>query len=184
MRRIVGTALGTAVLVGTMLFGGTAAFAQSGGAIKLISPVNASDTGNKPIPVVFTGAVGDYGTTVNVNAAGKNDTNGNFTKVTLKKGGFTVDSSSLNAAFNSSGAPADFNSDNCSGSISVGPATATIVSGSGTGSYKGISGSVDLTATVAVILPKKNGSCNTSNNANALAAYGVLTGSGTVSFGS
>ncbi|HEY2564800.1 MAG TPA: hypothetical protein VGI44_13880 [Acidimicrobiales bacterium] len=182
MRRIIGAALGSAVLIGSMLFGGTAAFAQSGGAIKVFSPVNTSNTGNKPTPVVFTGAIGDYGTTVSVNSAGKSDSNGNFTKITLKKGGFTVDSSSLNAAFNSSGAPSDFNSTNCSASISVGPATVTIVSDSGTGAYKGISGSVDLSANLALILPKKNGSCNTSNSANPVAAYGALTGSGTVSF--
>jgi hypothetical protein len=180
MRRIIGATLGSTVLVGSVLFGGTAAFAQSGGAIKVFSPVNASNA-NKPTPVVFTGAIGDYGTTLSVNSAGKSDGNGNFTKITLKKGGFTVDSSNLNAAFSSSGAPTDFNSTNCSGSISVGPATATIVSGSGTGAYKGISGSVDLSATVALILPKKNGSCNTSNSANPVAAFGALTGSGTVS---
>jgi hypothetical protein len=64
----------------------------------------------------------------------------------------------------------------------VGPVNLPIVGGSGTGAYKGIAGSVDLTATGALILPMKNGSCNTSNNANPVAGYGFITGTGSVSF--
>ena len=171
------------MLLGSLFFGATAAFGQStGGAIKVFGPASVTSSGNKPTPVVFTGAIGDHGTTVSVNSAGKMDGNGNFTKITLKKGGFTVNSTNLNSAFSNLGAPPDFNSQNCSGSFTVGPVSLPIVGGSGTGAYKGIAGSVDLTATGALILPMKNGSCNTSNNANPVAGYGFITGTGSVSF--
>jgi hypothetical protein len=183
MNRVVKAAVGLAVLFGSLLFGATAAFGQStGGAIKVFGPASVSNSGNKPTPVVFTGAIGDYGTTVSVNSAGKNDGNGNFVKITLKKGGFTVNATNLNSAFNALGAPPDFNSQNCSGSFTVGPVNIPIVGGSGTGAYKGIAGSVDMTATGALILPTKNGSCNTSNNANPVSGFGFLSGTGSVSF--
>jgi hypothetical protein len=66
-------------------------------------------------------------------------------------------------------------------------ATAPITFVSGTGLYKGISGTVSLTETAAFILPrytsgKNKGKCNESNSAAPLAEWGALSGSGTVSF--
>jgi hypothetical protein len=159
------------------------AFGQStpsGGAVKVWGVLNAS---NKPSAVVITGAIADYGTTQSVNSSGKPDENGNNVKVTLKKGTFTVDTSQLNSALNSA-QPTDFNATNCSASETVSSVTVPIVSGSGTSAYKGISGSLNMSAMLALILPKtKSGSCNMSNSATPVATWGAVTGTGTVSFG-
>jgi hypothetical protein len=54
---------------------------------------------------------------------------------------------------------------------------------SGTKAYAGISGTVDVIATAAFILPlTKSGQCDTSGNVNPTARWGAITGSGTVSF--
>jgi hypothetical protein len=132
---------------------------------------------------VITGAIADHGTTQGVNSSGKPDENGNYVKVTLKKGTFTVDVSQLNSALNNA-QPTDFNASNCSASETVSSIAVPIVSGSGTSSYKGISGSLNLTAMLALILPKtKSGSCNMSNSAVPVASWGAVTGTGTVSYG-
>jgi hypothetical protein len=58
----------------------------------------------------------------------------------------------------------------------------------GTGLYAGITGTLKLTITEAFILPvyasgKNKGQCNESQNAQPVADYGSIIGSGTVSFG-
>jgi uncharacterized membrane protein len=151
------------------------------GTIKVWGVVNSSDT-NNPTPVLVTGVIGDYGTVQTVNSSGKPDGNGNYFKLTLHKGTFTVNGKQFNAAFSTAGnPPPDYNSTNCTGSFSVGPVPAPALSG--TGAYAGISGSVDLTAQLALLLPRtKSGSCNTGNNVNPLGFWGQITGQGTVSF--
>ena len=57
----------------------------------------------------------------------------------------------------------------------------------GTGLYSGITGTLHVTITEAFILPvyasgKNKGQCNESQNAQPVAAYGSIIGSGTVSF--
>jgi hypothetical protein len=49
---------------------------------------------------VFVGAIGEYGTAVNVDKNGKVNPNGNFVKVKLKKGTFEIDSTALNKEIN------------------------------------------------------------------------------------
>ena len=101
----------------------------------------------------------------------------------LPKGSFIVNSTELNNGFNSNSAPADYNSTTCSASVTF-TAPVPIVAGSGKGAYVGITGSINLTAQAAFILPKtKSGSCNQANNVQPVGAFGALTGSGTVSFG-
>jgi hypothetical protein len=89
----------------------------------------------------------------------------------------------LDKAFSSS-AP---NPSNCSVWVSA-TATAPIVAGSGTGAYKGITGSFKATGTAAVVWPKytsgkKKGQCNFSGSAPTLKQGLVVLGSGTVSLG-
>lgn len=174
--------VGGSVAVGVLLVGPAVASGQgTGGQIRVWGVANPNSS-NKPSPVVITGAIADYGTTQSVNSSGKPDESGNFVELTLKKGSFRVDTSQLNAKF-ASAQPSDFNPTNCSGSISVGPVDIPVVKGKGTGSYKGITGSIQMTGEVALILPKnKSGSCNTSNSANPVSGWGVVTGNGSVSF--
>ena len=175
---------GTAI-AGVLLVGSGTALAQtpSSGSIRVWGLAEVTGPTNKPSPVVVTGVIGDYGTTQSVNSSGVPDENGNYVKVTLRMGTFVVNITQLNQLFGSL-QPTEFNSANCSAVFTAGPASVPIKSGSGTGSYKGISGTLSMTVNMAAIAPKtKSGSCNMSNSASPVAGWGTVTGSGSVSFG-
>lgn len=151
------------------------------GRIKVWGYIDAASSANKPSPLVITGLFADHGTTVSVNRQNKLDESGSFVRVTLTRGGFLVNTAAFDAAF-AKGAPKDFNPKDCSGSIAIGPAPVPIVAGTGTGAYQGITGSLNLSGHLALILPKKaNGQCNM--NANPAAGWGTVTGAGTVHLG-
>lgn len=168
-----------AVMLGGVLFGANAAFGASapmmGGAIQVwVTPSLSGNGGGK---VLVTGALADYGTGQNENAAGKADTKGTYKRLVLKHGTIFINLTKF-ATANRNANPTMYNKSDCSVVIDV-SAPAAIVSG--TGAYAGITGSVNLTAKFAFILPKTNkGTCNESNNANPIDQYGVVTGSGTV----
>jgi hypothetical protein len=149
-----------------------AAATPQGGKIRVFV-TNTSATKGK---ILITGAIADYGTTLSVDGNGKPNPNGNFEKVTLKQGGFTVDGTALNKKLDQS-KPA-VNKTNCSLSFS-GTAPTTI--GDGTGAYAGITGKIAITVTFAEIGPKTAKGCNF--NGNGLAGYQAITGTGSVSFG-
>lgn len=95
--------------------------------------------------------------------------------VTLSKGGFVVDGSKLKFKFS-------INADTCFATVIEG---GTISLHRGRGAYKGISGKLSVSGKIFAVLPRlKNGKCNEANNAAALGAAGVLSGSGTVTLGS
>jgi hypothetical protein len=172
--------IGVLLLAGALLFGDMAASAQSspaGGTIKVwVTPNNSGPGGT----ILITGAIADHGKTLNVNAAGKTDTNGNYVKLELKKGMMLVNSTQFNSILNNA-QPTDYDATTCSASV-TGTGPVQIVSG--TKAYSGITGSLTLTATFAFIGPfTKKGQCNTSNNAAPVAQWSAITGSGTVSFG-
>jgi hypothetical protein len=125
--------------------------------------------------MLFTGAIGDYGTPRTVNASGKATSNGDYGLAILKKGTILVNLSQFNAATNN--ANPSPNSSNCSVSFTT---SARVQIVRGTGAYAGITGSVTFNADFAGILPKtNNGACN--DNANPMAKFITITGSGTVS---
>ena len=172
--------VGSVVVLCVVSLSAGVALGQSGtsGSIKVWVNLPVTSNGNAPNPIVITGVIGDYGTAISVNGKGKSDANGNFERIRLKKGKFTVNGTAVNQALNNA-SPSDFNSATCSASITAGPVTIPIVDGSGTGAYSGISGSVTLNADLAFVGPKtKSGSCNMK--ANPLAGFGVITGTGTV----
>jgi len=177
--RVAQTALGAAVLCGGLLFGGAAAFAQapSGGAIQVWGTPAAN--GNGGGSVLFTGAIGDSGKSAKVNSSGKPTKNGTYTLLELKKGTILINPTQLNAAMSNAN-PTSFNSTTCSGSVT---ATEPVPIVSGTKAYAGISGTVNVTAIFALVLPLTNGKCDMNTNANPIAQYGSITGSGTVSLG-
>jgi hypothetical protein len=134
--------------------------------------------------IVITGAIGDYGTATSTDQNGKVDKNGNFVVIALKKGTFKVDSTALNQATNN--VQPTVNSATCS---ATGTGSGPVTLMDGTGLYGGISGTLNITETFAFIGPpfksgSKKGQCNLSGNAQPLAQYASLTGSGTVAFGS
>jgi hypothetical protein len=149
-----------------------AAATPQGGKIRVFI-TETSATNSK---IVITGAIGDFGTAVSVDANGKVDANGAFEKITLKQGGFLVDGTGLNKALNH--AKPTFNKTNCSFVFSgTGPTTLS----DGTGAYAGITGKIAITLTFAGIAPKTAKGCNfKSNKVNG--GYQSITGTGNVSF--
>ena len=168
--------LGATVLVGALLLGSGAALGQtpSGGAVQVWGTPGNNGGGS----VLFTGAIADSGKSASVNASGEPTKNGNYKLLKLKKGTILINGTQLNAALNNA-SPTEFNSTTCSGSFT---ATAPVPIVSGTKAYAGISGTANITVTFAVVLPLTKGTCNTNTNANPIAQYGSIAGTGTVSF--
>ena len=127
--------------------------------------------------VVATGAIGDYGTSVSVDRDGHPDPQGDYARVTLKHGAFTIDGRAFNKSL--SRARPSINPRTCS-FVVKGQGRAP-VSG-GTGTYAGISGALTLRSTFAAIVPRgSTGSCRFASNSN-LSQYLSVTASGPVSF--
>jgi len=172
------------VLVCALAVGGSAmATSRSpfigGGKIRIFADASSNGPVSK---ILFTGAIGDYGTATSIDKNGKVDQNGNYVKIALKKGTFEIDSTALNAKLKN--APGVFNKTTCSFSFS-GSGRVTLFNG--TGLYQGISGSASVTLTFGGIGPRlttgaHKGECNPSQNAKALSQYGAIIGSGVVTF--
>jgi hypothetical protein len=181
--RVAKAALSVAVL-GSVLLGGSPAFAATlpstpaGGSVKLF----ATPSNGLRATILMTGAIGDYGNGLTIEKNGTPNSNGNYVKVMLQKGGFEINSATLNAKGNK--AQPTFNTTTCSAALSVaGPVTLF----NGTGLYTGIAGTLTVTETAAFILPrytsgKNKGKCNTSNNAQPVKQYASIMGTGTLSF--
>ena len=127
--------------------------------------------------VILTGAIGDFGGAVSVHPDGTVDPDHRSQlKLALRDGSFRIGIADLDKKF--VGAMRTFppNTSTCSGTVTV-AATARIVAGSGTGSYRRISGAFDLTLTLAEVDAKTK--CTTSS---ALLKESIVTaGTGTVS---
>ena len=171
---------GAACIVSSLVFGLSGAVASGattpGGTIRIFSD-QSNDTNNGATgPIVITGAIGDYGTATSIDQNGKVDALGNYVKVVLKKGTFEINSVAFDAAATKE--QPTVSSSNCSEYLA---ASGSVTLFAGTGAYKGIGGSLNVTVTFAGIGPKlKNGTCNQANSAQPLTIYGTITGSGTV----
>jgi hypothetical protein len=180
--RLAKTAVGVAGLLACLIVGASVALGAgssatpAGGRIQLfVQPGNGQGTGK----ILFTGAVGDYGSSSPTESSGANK----FGVATLKKGTIKIDLTAISAKVNK-GPGAIFDAATCTYYLSE-TAPAPILSG--TGAYAGIQGTIRLTETFGFIGscyksgPKK-GKCNQSNNAPAVAQMGFVYGSGSVSF--
>jgi hypothetical protein len=176
-------AIAIVVILAAAVGGGSAlasraANTPAGGAVYIHATGNNGPAGT----IIITGAIGDYGTTLNIDKDGKTDNNGNYVKITLHKGTFEVNSAALNAKTNH--ARPIFDTTTCSFRFAgTGPVTLF----NGTGLYKGIKGKVLITISYGAVGSLKKsgphkGQCNLSNNAPTLAQYAAITGPGTVSF--
>lgn len=176
-------AVGAAVVAGGLVPGSLAAAAPTptGGAVKVwVKPSPTTTSVKHPGTVLFTGAIGDYGTSVSSNAAGKPTKNGAYKLLKLKQGTILVNGTTLNTALKSAFTKATLNSTNCSLSAS---ASAPVPVVKGTGAYAGVSGSVTITASFgAVTRRNKSGSCTLASATKPLATATTIVGSGTVSF--
>ena len=152
----------------------SASAAATGGTVQIWSTQSETATS----PILFTGAIGDYGTATSEDKDGTVDQNGNYVKIVLQEGGFTVNAVALDKVL--SKVKPQVAKTNCGATFTgSGPVS---LSG-GTGAYVGIKGTITAVLTFVAISPKlANGKCNMSENVNPAAAYGTITGSGRVSF--
>lgn len=128
--------------------------------------------------VILTGAVGDYGPAVTVHPDGTVDPEHSDLKLELSKGSFVVDIGALDkklVAVTSRWAATS----NCSFYAKAAAAT-PVVAGSGTGSYRDITGSISMTLTIDEVDTKP---CP-GGTSKFISQLIVLAGSGTVSVGS
>lgn len=175
---LVGTAV--TLLATSAAFGAGTPSAPAGGSIQIFS-FSTSPGGIGSI--LITGAIGDHGKTLPTNKGGKPDPNGDYVKVTLTKGTFEINATKLNAKANH--ASPKFSQASCSAALAV---TSPVTLLNGTGLYKGITGTVHVTASDAFILPRLTsgtnaGQCNESNSAQPVASLQLVEGTGTVRFG-
>ena len=172
-----------ATLLGVGLSGATANTGTNG-TVHIIAYGDGTGAGETDI---FTGAIGDSGSGISVDANGTADPgNGTEQQFMLVQGSFRVSTQALDKKIGSAFNNFKPSTSTCSGTVTA-AGKAPIVSGSGTGAYVGITGSFTVTFLYAVILPKitsgKNkGQCNESNNAQSLGSAQIITGSGTVSY--
>jgi hypothetical protein len=178
--------IGVAAMLGGLLICGAsvgtagAASTPTGGPVRVILQPTANGGKEK---ILITGAIGDYGTSLDVNKNGKPDPNGHYSNVTLTQGTFKVNSTILAADANKA-SPVVNDQATCSAEISV---TGPVTLFDGTGLYTGLSGTVTVTETFGFIgsrytSGKKKGQCNESNSAPTVDELGTVVGAGTVAF--
>jgi hypothetical protein len=131
-------------------------------------------TGGRTSSIIIAGAVGDYGTVVSTDKNGKPDLDGSYSKITLKKGTFDANATALTAKLNAASFP--INESSCS---SWGSVTAPVTLFGGTRLYRGISGTVRVTETLAWVLTRytsgaQTGQCDGHNVAKMVVSVSGL----------
>lgn len=130
--------------------------------------------------VVLSGAIGDFGAAVSVFRNGTVDPeHSSQLRLALTQGSFQIVIGPLHAKLLNALSHAPHNLGTCSGHVAV-TGAAPVVSGSGTGAYKGISGSFTLTITGNEVDAKPG--CQPFSGSALLAQAIFITGSGAVSF--
>jgi hypothetical protein len=116
-----------------------------------LSLVDYSENDGPTSKVILTGSIGDYGTAVSVGANGAVDPDHRTDlKLALRRGSFRIKISDLDKQLVAKFARFPANTVTCSGNVTA-TGTVPIVAGSGAGSYQKISGTFDLTVTVAEV---------------------------------
>lgn len=138
------------------------------------------DTDGPRFAAIVTGAVGDHGQAVSVypDERVEPQQHDRDLSVRLTRGSFLLDGAALDKRVVTAFRHWPGNPATCSGHISV-TAPVPVVPGSGTGSYRGISGGFTLTTTVDEIDVKSG--CTATGTF--LAQVIVITGAGTVRIG-
>jgi hypothetical protein len=148
---------------------------NSGAAHILVYSINSDGVDLRSI---VTGAIGDYGPAVTIYPDGKADpAHSSQLELKLTRGSFRLSIAALNKAFVRAASHEPIYLRTCSDFFSV-TAAAPIVTRSGTGSYRGISGSFQMTATLDEV---EANSCKSASPGSFLWQVISLTGSGTVS---
>ena len=148
----------------------------AGGVVHFIG--YSKDSDGPDLAVILTGAIGDFGPAVTVHPDGTTDPeHTSELRLGLRHGSFRLNIASLDKKIVS--ADSHWRSTpTCSFHLSV-TAVTPVVPGSGTGSYRGVSGSVNMTVTIDEV-DVKPCPCGTSGFLSQLI---FLVGSGAVSLG-
>jgi hypothetical protein len=157
---------------------GAATVAPAGGPVAVMATLDSSPVGK----IVVAGAIGDWGTAVAIDRNGRPDENGDYVKVTLRKGSFEIDSRALNRK-TANPRPQVASDTTCSVSA-AGSAPVTFFDG--TGLYKGITGTADVTLTFTGVGRRyasgpKKGQCKHGDE-QPLATIATVIGRGSIRF--
>jgi hypothetical protein len=171
---VVGT-LACVVAGASVALGAGSSKTPAGGPIQIFVQPGQNQGNGK---ILFTGAVGDYGSSSPTTSSGGKK----FGTATLKKGTIKIDLTAITAKVDK--ANPKVNAATCSASLTQ-TAAAPVVSG--TGLYAGIHGTVQITEFFGFIgstykRGSKKGKCDMSNSARTVAEMGTVYGRGTVSF--
>jgi hypothetical protein len=171
--------------LGVALLGLALAVASAGatdtpapGAVKMFATPGAGAGGT----VTFTGAVGDYGTLLSTDKHGKPKPDAGYLKIALQRGTFMMNVTTFTRFLQHTRASPDFAT--CSAALS---ASARAPLYDGTGLYKGIHGSVKITARLGIIGARvktgpHKGECDHDDNAEPVHIYEAVIGSGKITF--
>jgi len=177
-RRLLAGAGALAALVAAGVVASPApAAARTGGPIALFATVGNGPAGK----IIVAGAIGDWGSTLTIDKNGKPDLNGNFVRVTLKKGTFEIDSTAANKQM-ANPRPQIASDVTCSVAASGGGPVKLF---NGTGLYRGISGTMTVTIAFTGVGARyqtgaHKGQCN--HGPTPLAMLGAVSGRGTIHF--
>ncbi|WP_037605043.1 hypothetical protein [Streptacidiphilus rugosus] len=155
------------------------ASAAAGSAVHLTA---YSDNDGPTEAVVLTGAIGDYGQAVSVHPDGSVDPDhSGQLSLRLGHGAFRLDIAAMDRAFVAAMAERfPTNRTTCSGSVAV-TERVPVVSGSGTGAYRNVSGSFTLTLTLDEV--DRAGAGRPCDGSSAFLGQAiVITGPGSVTF--
>jgi hypothetical protein len=131
-------------------------------------------------PILITGAIGDHGKAIRVNASGQPDPKGTFSQARLEYGSILFNTGPLRNAIQSGIERATPDPASCS---LEGAATATIPIVSGTDQYAGITGSLHVRFTFAEVAGRyaggsKKGKCDLA--AGPIAQWASIVGGGSI----
>jgi len=195
LRNHLTTVLGAAVFIAAFSLAGCSsagprAAASNDASVAITAKDNSANSGDTHILVysintdgadlrsIVTGTIGDYGPAETIYPDGKADpTHSSQLELKLTRGSFRLSIAALDKAFVGAASHEPIYPRTCSDFFSV-TAPAPIVARSGTGSYRGISGSFQMTATLDEV---EANSCKSASPASFLWQVISLTGSGTVS---
>jgi hypothetical protein len=149
---------------------------SSGGIVRI---TGYSDNDGPTSRVVVTGVIADFGKAVRTHSQGSSDAEYNELDLKLTRGSFGLDIASLESDLGAAiSGHFPTNVTTCSGEVDV-SGGAAIDSGSGTGAYKGLSGTLMLTITINEVESPPH--CPATDTSPFLAQTVFITGSGTVS---
>jgi hypothetical protein len=146
----------------------------------LASASGTSTQGNVHLYEADTAVAGNLGTVILTGAITDNGTDhqgdpvDGINRLEFSNGSFSIDVAKVGSMLQS----LPLNPTTCSSDGTV-TAPVPIVDGSGTGAYQGISGTFNITASVAFILPRLHGKCDTT--ATQYPGVLIANGSGTIS---